>query len=437
MLGAAILRQATRGPINCRITITTASVPSANSRVASDLAHQLPNQHIRRYNSSPIMGKKKSKGEYNDFLDGEKLRDNTEIRTTLQGFAERDISPPPTGQHRRGSNKTGQGRAKKPPLTHFLCLPLVTDTSRPQLQQGLEKFKQDLASDGPIPSKAVRPVGTLHLTLGVMSLDTRKLEEAIQYLQSLDLHILLRDITHRRIAEKAAEEGEIGENLTPAAMPDTDALTISLEALIPMQSPHKTSILYAEPQDASQRLYPFASALREQFTEKGFLVADTRPLRLHATIMNTIYAKPKRGRGRPKSAKLKDGLKHVEHKVLPHHQNGGEANTNGEDDGASTVGSLDGDTTAPPHPSTAEEGSGPAPPTPGEGHGPDGKSWMRFDARNLIEKYKGFVWADKVRVDRVYICKMGAKKVWSGGCDGEGELLDERYEVIAQKGIFE
>lgn len=372
------------------------------------------------------MGKKKSRSDYNDFLDGEKLRDNTEIRTLLQGSATQDFSSASTSQYARGSKKNGKGGAKKPLLTHFLCLPLVTDASRPQLQEGLDQFKKDLASDSPVPTKAVRPVGTLHLTLGVMSLDAKELEKAKQYLEDLDVHNLLRDISHRRIAEKAAEDGIIGENLVPAAMPDTDALTIDLEALVPMQAPNKTSILYAEPRDPSQRLPLFASALREKFTEAGLLVADTRPLKLHATIMNTIYAKPKRGRGRSKPSKFKQGLKHIEHKVSPHHRQDGDAHHDQDDDedAASTVGSVDADQDQ-------------APPTIGEGHGPDGKSWMRFDATNLIDKYKGFVWARHVRIDRVCICEMGAKKIWSGSHEGDGEILDEQYKAVAVKGIFE
>ena len=447
MLFATILRQATSGPISRGATITTAIAHSTTryqrkNRVARHSLQSTLAQfsHTASYTTSPIMGKKKFKGEYNDFLDGEKLRDNTEIRTTLQGFAARDISPSLGQQKHTGNKNQTKGGTKKPQLTHFLCLPLVTDTSKPQLQKGLERFKEDLANDGPVPTKAVRPVGTLHLTLGVMSLSPLKLEEVKQNLQDLDLHILLRDITHRRVAEKAAESGEIAENLNAAAMPDTDALTINLGSLIPMQAPHKTSILYAEPQDPSQRLQPFAAALREQFTEKGLLVEDTRPLRLHATIMNTIYAKPKKhGRGRPKSQRLKDGLKHMEHKVSPHHHHNGEHTKNTltndvnlEDETASTAGSLDGnEATASVDASTAE-----APRPTGEGHGPDGKSWMRFDARSLIEKYKGFIWAEGVRVDRVCICKMGAKKIWSGGIEGEGEVVDEHYEVVCEKEIF-
>ncbi|USP81010.1 hypothetical protein yc1106_08284 [Curvularia clavata] len=383
------------------------------------------------------MGKKKSKSEYNDFLDGEKLRDNAEIRTSLQSFPAQDNSSVPTGRHSRGSKKPGKSAGKKPPLTHFLCLPLVTDTSRPQLQQGLDKFKQDLINDNSVSVKAVRPVGTLHLTLGVMSLNPRELEEAKQYLEDLDLHNLLRDITHRRIAEKAAEQGEIGENLTPASMPDTDAMYLNLEALVPMQAPHKTSILYAEPRDPSLRLPLFALALREQFTEKGFMVPDTRPLKLHATIMNTIYAKPKASRGRSKTAKLKHGLKYVEHRISPHHKSDDEAHGDGENDEASTAGSVDGDASGLGESSTAKGTQNQAPPGRGEGHGPDAKSWMQFDTINLIEEYKDFVWARDVRVDRVCICEMGAKKIWSGTHEGEGEVLDEQYKVVAAKGIFE
>jgi activating signal cointegrator complex subunit 1 len=31
---------------------------------------------------------------------------------------------------------------------------------------------------------------------------------------------------------------------------------------------------------------------------------------------------------------------------------------------------------------------------------------------------------------------MGAKKIWSGGIEGEGEVVDEQYEVVCEKEIF-
>ena len=379
--------------------------------------------------TTKAMGKKKQNGEYNDFLDGEKLLDNGEIRASLQqpSSATKDVSPPPIRQDRRGSKKHGKGKsgAKKPPLTHFLCLPLVTEATRPQLQLGLDKLREDLARDLEVPLKAVRPISTLHLTLGVMSLDDAKLEEAKRYLQELDLHRLLRDITHQKAAEKAAEDGTISENLNAAAMPDTEALTINIEALAPMQTPHRTSILYAKPADPTQRLMPFASSLRDRFTQEGYLERDERPLKLHATIINTIYAKPRGPRGRP--SKIKETLKHIEHKVSPHHHDSHQAEG---DDNASTVGSLDGEDEAPAL-------GKPNGRTRSEGHGPDAKTWRHFDARTLIDLYQDFTWAKDVRIDRVQICKMGAKKVWSGGEDGEGDVVDESYEDVYEKGIFE
>jgi activating signal cointegrator complex subunit 1 len=423
-------RRAALTPINSHQTILT-TIATRNSRLLHNylnslrdfnkglLTPQLQNSthssEARFYTTCSTMGKKKANGEYNDFLDGEKLRDNNGVRTSLQGASASAISPPLIGQDRRGSKRYGKGKdgPKKPQLTHFLCLPLVTDTSKPQLQTGLEKLKDDLEQDALVPTKAVRPLGTLHLTLGVMSLDDTQLEEAKRYLQELSLHRLLRDLTQRKLAEKAAEDGAISENLNAAAMPDTDSLTIDLEALTPMQSPRNTSILYASPKDSTQRLVQFATLLREEFTEKGFMIEDTRPLKLHATIINTIYAKQGGRRGR--KSHVRETLKHIEHKVSPHHH---EAKDNHD---GFAAGSGEDDNT----------------PSRSEGHGPDAKSWMRFDASTLIDRYKDFTWAEDVRIDRVQICRMGAKKIWSGGSEGEGEVVDEKYEVVFEKEIFE
>lgn len=353
------------------------------------------------------MGKKKNTGEYNDFLDGEKLRDNAEPWTLLQGpSATGNVLPPPPIQNdRNGSKSKAKPGSRKPPLTHFLCLPLITDTSEPQLQSSLSKLKADLETDDLIPSKAVRPVGTLHLTLGVMSLDDTQISQAQDFLQDLDVHIVLRDLTHQLLAEKAASDGLIAENFNAAAMPDTDALTISLESLVPMQQPDKTSILYAEPVDGSGRLLSFAEQLKKRFEERGLMVSDQRDLRLHATVVNTIYAKngSRKGRG---------GV------------NGSEAAVRLQNGSRDTV-----------HESPTE--GGPSKEESEQGHGPNAKSWLRFDARSLIVRYKGFVWAENVKIDRVQICKMGARKTWSGGREGEGEVVDEQYEVVAEKALYE
>ncbi|KAF1962912.1 hypothetical protein CC80DRAFT_512186 [Byssothecium circinans] len=374
------------------------------------------------------MARKKATGEYNDFLDGEKLRDNAEIRTSLQGPSTlaRDVSPPRTRQKRKGKGKwNGKGGPKKPQLTHFLCLPLVNETSRPQLGESLEKLKEELGRSGLVPLKAIRPVSTLHLTLGVMSLNDEELEKATRYLEDLDLRGLLRDVTGKTVAEKAAEEGSVCENLNASVLLDAEALYVDLEALVPMQKPGQTSILYAEPTDASLRLLPFGEVLKRRFTQEGFMVEDKRSLRLHATIINTVYAKPT-GRGRDRKAN---------HRDRPREDTASEK-VDHLDDGASTADwyqDIDEPTTASPDPSTAEnEGTAITNQWGGSiGHGPNTKFWMRFNARELIEKYKDIVWAKDVRIDRVQICKMGAKKV----LDADGEIMDEEYEVVAQKVI--
>lgn len=335
------------------------------------------------------MGKRKEKGTYNDFLDGEKLRDNAEIRTSLPGAS--SSATPITSmqqtthwgrpQEAQDEGKTNKAATKKPPLTHFLCLPLVNPESKPQLRDALEGFVRDVEIGsgrpygGLVPVKAVRPLGTLHLTLGVMSLSDEEAVNAGKCLQDLDLKSILRDASSTEMevdSTKGKEEAVGGTEgiFTP--------LVINLQSLVPMHAPSKTSILYAEPRDPSARLYPFAEALRLHFTEKGFLVEDTRELKLHATIVNTIYAKPRGPKGRGKAGNAAGGA-------------GGRS----------------------------------------EGHGPAAKSWMRFDASGLVEDYAEMVWAKDVGIDRVQICRMGAKKV----VGDDGEVVDEKYEVVFEKVI--
>lgn len=91
------------------------------------------------------------------------------------------------------------------------------------------------------------------------------------------------------------------------------------------------------------------------------MVTDTRPLLLHATIVNTIYAKGARGSKNGQSSRGK------------------------------------------PH-----------------------KGKITFDATSVLEEYKDYVWMKDVRIEKVAICKMGAKKL----VDEEGkETGDEEYVV--------
>jgi activating signal cointegrator complex subunit 1 len=246
-----------------------------------------------------------------------------------------------------------------------------------------------------------------------MGFADREVEAAAgKYLEGLDLKALLLN-----------GEGE-GDGKGNDGM---GRLSVDLRGLVAMQQPRKTSILYAEPEDGTGRLYPFAEALRDRFMGEGLLVEDRRALRLHATVVNTIYAKP-RGRG---GRGGKESGRNAERRAGE-----GVAEKSGHD-GRALVGELVEEGKQASEHSTAQfehqEGlrAEPKAVDRSEGHGPNAKSWMQFDASQLIDQYKGISWAENVRIDRVQICKMGAKKI----LNEQGEVEDEKYEVVFEKMI--
>jgi len=238
-------------------------------------------------------------------------------------------------------------------LTHFLCIPLVTPTSRPQLQKSLQAFRSDIKDDrtpenpNGIPEKAIRPLGTLHLTLGVMTLPTpERIEGALALLRSLDIPSL--------IPLPSAAPAPTGGAQEPRPAPPAPKIT--LRGLESMHAPSQTSILYSSPADPDGRLYAFCSALRAAFAD--FLVPDDRPLLLHATVVNTVYV-----------------------------------------------------------PGVRERGSA--------GHGKQ-RAKMTIDAREVLERYAETVWMEDCGVERVAVCRMGARKIRDK--DGR-ETGDEEYVV--------
>jgi len=99
------------------------------------------------------------------------------------------------------------------------------------------------------------------------------------------------------------------------------------------------------------------------------MVAEKRPLLLHATIVNTIYVK------RDRNSKNR-------------RQGGG-----------------------------GRGGKG--------GRRGDGK--LTIDARDVLERYQDQVWMEDVPVESVAICRMGAAKV-----EVDGVVVDEKYTVEAE-----
>ncbi|KAM0401665.1 hypothetical protein ACHAO7_009029 [Fusarium culmorum] len=213
--------------------------------------------------------------------------------------------------------------------THFVCIPLAG----PQLTRTVAAFCNEVtnpASFG-IPPTAVRPVGTMHLTLGVMSLKDEGIQQATEVLKGLKLSEFL--------ASARAGTSSTGERLS-----------LTLKGLHAMQSPAKTSVLYAAPVDTEGILYKFCEQIKTTFQEAGLMAKEDRPLLLHATVVNTIYVKDDRGR------RVRERL--------------------------------------------------------------------TIDARDMVSLYDEYVWLEDMPLDKVTLCRMGAKKI--EGTD------DEAYEVEAE-----
>jgi activating signal cointegrator complex subunit 1 len=226
--------------------------------------------------------------------------------SSVSSVTPRRLSAMPSHKQSRQNPHT---REKKPPLTHFLCFPLVNETSQQQLGASFAKFQAEIPprprteNDHPLrpipplfPKDAIRPVGTLHLTLGVMSLSTtERLEAALDLLRSLDLTSMLQE-AQERARKSSPKPSVVIPSFKPAAssrlaidnplpcgpQEPRDAvfrnqhtpLLISLESLHALPRPRSARVLYANPVDPSSRLYPFSEIIRDRFLEAGFLEGE-------------------------------------------------------------------------------------------------------------------------------------------------------------------
>ncbi|POS78882.1 hypothetical protein DHEL01_v202728 [Diaporthe helianthi] len=181
-------------------------------------------------------------------------------------------------------------KSKAPPLTHFLCIPLVSTTSRPQLSRSIASFRDDVTRPKALggfelPSDAVRPVGTLHLTLGMMSFpEDEGLDKAVELLKSLNLRDVMSTV------KPPVMPGSSGEGISK----EPPHPHITLKGLHTFHQVDKATVLFAPPADQTGVLHGFSEKIKALFKEANLLAPDDRPLLLHATIVNTIYVKGNR-----------------------------------------------------------------------------------------------------------------------------------------------
>ncbi|CAP98611.1 hypothetical protein E8E15_000427 [Penicillium rubens] len=384
-------------------------------------------------------------------------------------------------------------RQKRPQLTHFLCLPLVNTKSLPQLDESLAAFKTThLAEPGPatqssskegdnfrlgLPSAAFRPLGTIHLTLGVMSLTSKeRLDQALAFFQSLDLADVMNE------AEPITAHTQQNSTLS-------SPLTVSLESLHALPQDKSATILHASPVDPTGRLLPFCVKLRDKFIEAGFIqnelerrpagrqknprfVQDSlqasgsttvssdaslnqqesqnpsespdvskipdpsipvitrepkpRPLLLHATLVNTIYVNGRRGQNKDANGKYPPKrLTFDARNLISQYRN-----------------YYSDDNRTIPHPAHAgssedtesdhrHTGSSPI---------PDAdilSSEHRSHSAASLPRGYPFVWAKEIPLDTICICEMGAKELYPGVNDDHGlnERLGGEYTVVAERSL--
>jgi activating signal cointegrator complex subunit 1 len=394
--------------------------------------------------------------------------------------------------NRKQSRLNPHTREKKPPLTHFLCFPLVNETSQQQLGASFAKFQAEIPprprteNDHPLrpipplfPKDAIRPVGTLHLTLGVMSLSTtERLEAAVDLLQSLDLTSILQEAQER--ARKSSPKSSVmipakpdGPSLKPADssklrvdnhLQCSDAvlgnqytpILISLESLHALPRPRSATVLYANPVDPSSRLYPFSEIIRDKFLEAGFLEGEykktdrnshehgdeasceesnhreaghtpntkklkPRPLLLHATVANTSYVRGRRRNDGPKSGIHTFDARNILSCYRDFYLDGARTQPRSIFDCAQVDASGNDE--------DSDDSS-----SKGGKAWKDGNSEPRATcmADNNHKLPNPFIWAEGITLDKLCICEMGAKKI-DENISPDRVHLGEEYKVVAER----
>ncbi|XP_061083801.1 activating signal cointegrator 1 complex subunit 1 [Conger conger] len=171
---------------------------------------------------------------------------------------------------------------KKQPFTHFLSFPL----NHPQIQEQFLKFKEEVleqcSKDSGVDGSIFQNPAKLHLTVGTLALlndmEVAKASELLQQCQEQ-----LQDIT--------------GGKPLPLEV-------VGLEYM--NDDPAMVDVLYAKVQakDGSDKLQVMADQLVESFVTAGLMVREWDRVKLHGTVMNTLFrkdpsAEEKGGSGRP------------------------------------------------------------------------------------------------------------------------------------------
>ncbi|EKM59199.1 uncharacterized protein PHACADRAFT_191520 [Phanerochaete carnosa HHB-10118-sp] len=188
----------------------------------------------------------------------------------------------------------------KPPLTHFLALPLGHHAD---LRERVSAFTRSLLDSAPaipgLDESVVISPRRLHITLGVMSLSDA-----------------LPDALPSRSGPASTQAGESasGTPRTVAAAlallrelrPRVQALLAGAPLRVALRhvdimrpdrgDPERAHVMWAGPSldsEDARHLKRVAEFVNGEFRKAGLVVNERRPLKLHCTILNTVYRRPK------------------------------------------------------------------------------------------------------------------------------------------------
>ncbi|XP_063262332.1 activating signal cointegrator 1 complex subunit 1 [Prinia subflava] len=159
---------------------------------------------------------------------------------------------------------------KKQPFTHFLSLAL----NQPAIQESFLHFKEQVlekcSKDHGVSSSLFQNPAKLHLTLGTLVLlNEQEIQKACDLLQ--------------QCKEDFVDQITGGQ-----------PLTVEVAGVEYMNDdPAMTDVLYAKVcmKDGSDRLQMVADQLVERFVASGLMLKEWDRVKLHATVMNTLFRK--------------------------------------------------------------------------------------------------------------------------------------------------
>ncbi|XP_070539083.1 activating signal cointegrator 1 complex subunit 1-like [Ptychodera flava] len=182
-----------------------------------------------------------------------------------------------TGNERKGiiSAKTRidvlvDSARQRQPFTHFVSVPLCTD----EIKNGFEEFRLDVLRQchglqGIEESLFQNPL-KLHLTFGTLVL-----------------------LNSKEVAKAGAMLKEFEEEMIRPLLKD-EPLLLDVEGIEYMNDdPSEVDVLYAQirPQDGSDKLQVIADNLVEKFVSSGLMQKEYEKVKLHCTVMNTLFRK--------------------------------------------------------------------------------------------------------------------------------------------------